>query len=144
MGKSQLVQVNSNVHRYAGYFLGFSIFGHVGATRVAPLLFLEDLSQYDFSFVANAMQIMPGFSIYLAVFGILGGWHLIYGTRSALATLSGSSVVVTPFPFVLKFVAMLSHLGIISAVLALSGVFYLVGTRSKAEMHDLIFSKIGI
>lgn len=133
-------------HRYSGYFLAFSIFGHVGATRLAPLFLLDDPSQYDYSFVAKANQLFPSsiFAVYLILFGMAGGWHLVYGTRSALATLSGTSVMGKPLPMALKFVANLSHLLVINAVLALMGYYYLVDTTTKAALHDQIFDKIGI
>ena len=46
-------------------------------------------------------EAIPGyvFHVYLVLLGMAGGWHLIYGTRSALGILSGSSVEGKPFPF---------------------------------------------
>lgn len=133
-------------HRYSGYFLGFAIFGHVGATRIAPLLLLEDPSQYDYSFVAKVNEIVPMniFAAYLIVLGMAGGFHLVYGIQSALATLSGSSIAGKPLPFPLKILANLNHVVIISAVLALTGYYYVVDTTTKADLHDKINEKLGI
>ena len=133
------------LHRYVGYFLSVSIVGHVGATRLAPMFILEDPSDYDYSFVAKVAEIIPiFFAGYLGVLGICGGYHLIYGTRSALATLSGSSVIGKPFPGALKVVGVLNLLFVTSAVMALSGFYYVVDTSSKAELHDQINEKLGI
>ena len=68
-------------HRMAGYFLALTIAGHVGAVRVVPLFYLDDPSEFDYSFVAATMERIPGhvFSIYLAFLGMAGGWHLLFG-----------------------------------------------------------------
>jgi hypothetical protein len=133
-------------HRYTGFFLSFAIFGHVGATRIASLFILRDPSEYDYSFLVKANELVPMnvFHTYIALFGMAGGWHLIYGTRSALATLKGSSVFGKPFPLMLKPLALLNHILIISAVLALSGYYYKVDTTSKAVLHDQINKKLGL
>jgi succinate dehydrogenase/fumarate reductase cytochrome b subunit len=133
-------------HRIAGYIIALSIFGHVTATRLGPILVLDDPSEYDYSFVAKANELVPGylFLVYLAIFGMAGGWHLIYGTRSAITTLSGSSTVGKPFPMVLKVMAMSNHLLIIGAVLALGGFRCVIDMETKAELHEKLYSALGL
>jgi hypothetical protein len=146
-GKSVAGSAELTVHRLTGTFLPLSIFGHVGATRIAPLFLLDDPSKYDYSFVTSVTEAIPGyvFHVYLVLLGMAGGWHLIYGTRSALAILSGSSVVGKPFPVLLKGLAMASHVGIILAVLALTEKFYIIPERnSKMELHKHFMAVIGI
>jgi succinate dehydrogenase/fumarate reductase cytochrome b subunit len=139
-GKEPAGTMELKGHRYTGYFLSMSIFGHVAATRLAPLFFLDDPSQYDYTFITHANNLFGSlFGVYLALLGIAGGWHLIYGTRSAIATLRGSSVAGKPFPFALKPVAALSHLLIINAVLAASGFYYVVDTETKAELYNKVY-----
>lgn len=66
-------------HRIAGYVMGFSIIGHVAATRLAPLVVLENPSVYDYGFVHAAAGHLGGapFYVYLAMFAMAGGWHLL-------------------------------------------------------------------
>jgi len=133
-------------HRIAGYIIALSIFGHIAATRLGPIFILDNPSEYDYSFAAKANELMPGhfFLLYLAVFAMAGGWHLIYGTRSAIATLSGSSAVGKPFPMPLKVMALSNHLLIIGAVLALGGFRYAVDMDAKAELHEKLYSAMGM
>uniref|UniRef100_A0A7S1D1Q7 Mitochondrial adapter protein MCP1 transmembrane domain-containing protein n=1 Tax=Cyclophora tenuis TaxID=216820 RepID=A0A7S1D1Q7_CYCTE len=136
-----------NAHRYAGYALAVFIFGHVFAVRIAPLLFLpEDPGAYDYSFVAKVYELVPFyiFPIYLSIFGMVGGWHTIYGVRSAIATLSGKSVVGKPFPLPLKIVALLSHALVIGALISLEGYRTTVDMSEKAELHDKLNAAMGI
>ena len=100
-GKSIAGSAELTPHRLTGTFLALSIFGHVGATRIAPLFLLDDPSEYDCSFITSMTEAIPGyvFHVYLVLLGMAGGWHLIYGTQSALAILSGSSVEGKPFSF---------------------------------------------
>jgi len=148
--KSKQHQVAGNLelkaHRIAGYVLAFSIVGHVAATRLGPMFILEDPSVYDYSFVAKVNDLLPGqfFLIYLAVFGMAAGWHMIYGTRSAISTLRGSSVLGKPFPMLLKVLALANHILIVGAVLALGGFRYAIDTETKAELHDKLFSTMGM
>jgi hypothetical protein len=141
-GKEPAGTMELKGHRYAGYFLSMSIFGHVAFTRLAPLFLLDDPSQYDYyTFITHANSHFGSvFFIYLALMGIAGGWHLIYGTRSAIATLRGSSVAGKPFPFALKPVAALCHLLIINAVLAASGFYFVVDTETKADVYNKVYS----
>lgn len=133
-------------HRYAGYFLAFSIFGHVAATRIGPMFIMDDASEYDYGFISKANELLPSnlFLGYLVVLGATGVWHLIYGTRSAIATLRGKSVMGTKFPISLKMVALTSHILIISACLALGGFYYTVDLETKTELHDKLFSAMGM
>ena len=88
-------------HRYTGYFLSFAVLTHVIVTRMLPMLSLPDPKLYDYTFSTYAQQKLygPVFGIYNALFGMAGGWHLIYGTRSAIHTLFyDKSVAGTAFP----------------------------------------------
>jgi hypothetical protein len=140
-GKEPAGTLELQYHRYAGYFLSLSIFGHVLATRLAPLYLLDDPSQYDYTFVTHATYLFGKsfFGGYLILMGIAGGWHLIYGTRSAIATLSGSSVVGKPFPFALKPVAAISHLLIINSILAVTGFYFVIDTETKADLYAKVY-----
>jgi hypothetical protein len=131
-------------HRYTGYFLSFAVLGHVAATRIAPAFTLDDPSQYDYSFLTYAQKVLhsPLFGVYLMLFGMAGGWHLIYGTRSAITTLFlGSSVTGKPFPFALKPVAALNHLLIINAILVVCfGAYYAVDLETKEDLYKRVYS----
>lgn len=131
-------------HRIAGYIMGFSIFGHVATTRFGPKHFMDDPSEYDYSFIAKANELLPSniFLVFLAIFGMAGGWHMIYGIRSAVATFKRESIVGKPFPIALKVLALASHVGIISAVIALGGYYYPIDTESNAEIHDQLYDKL--
>lgn len=138
-------------HRMAGYFMGLSIVGHVGATRLAPLYILDgDASVYNYGFVHAAAHHLGGapFYLYLIIFAMAGGWHLIYGTRSALATLLGTSVVANNKPIMpipLKVMALTNHVFIILGVLALSGCFYTIHiSREQVVEQDKLFTTIGL
>lgn len=140
-GKAELF-----AHRAAGYFLWFGIILHVAAVRLGPLFFLPDPADYDYSFIAAAYNHMPQYVFpgYLFLLGATGGWHMIYGTRSALSTLSNSTVAGKPFPILLKVVALVFHLLTLSAVLALAGYYYPVDTESKKDLHWTLFKGIGM
>lgn len=130
-------------HRYTGYFLSFAVIGHIFATRILPVFALDDPTQYDYTFLTHAQALFgPVFGVYLMLFGIAGGWHLIYGTRSAITTLFlGSSVTGKPFPLALKPVALLNHVLIINAVLAVCfGVYYAVDMDTKDDLYKRVYS----
>ena len=133
-------------HRYAGYVIAVSVIGHIIGTRVAPFVFLEDPSIFDYSFIVAIDQKLPYhfFAIYMIIFGVAAGWHLVYGTTSALAILWGSSIHGKPFPFVLKPLVVLMHLLIVNAVLALAGYYYVVDMEANAEPRGEYLEKIGI
>jgi hypothetical protein len=137
-------------HRMAGYFMGLSIVGHVAATRLAPLYILDDdASVYNYGFVHAAAHHLGGapFYLYLIIFAMAGGWHLIYGTRSALATLLGttSAVANKPMPIPLKVMALTNHVFVILGVLALSGCFYTIHiSQEQVVEQDKLFTTIGL
>lgn len=141
-GKEPAGTLELKAHRYAGNFLFVAVFGHVAFTRLAPLFLLDDPSQYDYTFITHASNLFGKlfFGGYLVLFGMAGGWHLIYGTRSAIATLSGSSIVGKPFPFALKPVAAINHLLIINAILAVTGFYCVIDTTTKADLYEKIYS----
>jgi hypothetical protein len=134
-------------HRYTGYFLSLAIIGHASATRIVPYFILDDPSQFDYSFATYAQRAIfgPIFGLYLILLGMAGGWHLIYGTRSAITTLFlGSSVTGKPFPLALKPVAVVNHLLIVNAVLAITGVYYAVDTETKEDLYKIVYSYVPI
>jgi succinate dehydrogenase/fumarate reductase cytochrome b subunit len=120
-------------HRIAGYMLSVFVFGHVFATRIAPVLFVDEgqYSKYDYAAISLAFdhalpyRLLPKL---LIPFAMAANWHLVYGARSALTTLFGrgghSSVTGTHFPIPLKMVALLLHISIIGSILSLTGTFY--------------------
>lgn len=126
-------------HRYAGYFLTLSIVGHVFATRLSPLMVLNDPSRYDYTFVKLVNDLIPFglFRAYLIIFGMCANWHLIYGTRRAIATLRGRSSRVSYFPMELKVLAMIMHVLIFCAVLAVTGHFYEIPADDNV-MQDFV------
>lgn len=136
--------VELKAHRTAGIILGVSIGSHVMATRVVPLLVMEDSSLYDYSFLAAANDRLPSnfFALFLLVFAMAGVWHGIYGARSAISTLTGHSVHAKPFPTPLKFLSSLSHLALMSAAASLTGYYYVIDTETKAELHEHYFSTV--
>jgi hypothetical protein len=126
---------------------------HVIATRLAPLGILEgDASLYDYGFVKKAAQLLYGggifFYAYLLIFAMAGGWHLIYGTRSAIATLLLSGTATQnnnkPVPIPLKMLAMINHILILCGLLAMSGYFYSIDTSDKKELHDKLYGAMGM
>jgi hypothetical protein len=133
-------------HHYAGYIMVPMLLGHVIATRIGPLVLLEDPDEYDYSFVSKAVDLLPKyvFPIYLALFGMAAGWHFIYGVYSSVSLLTGHSALGKPFPMVLKNLAVVHHAAILSAVLALTGYYYFIDKDSKAELHKTLFEKMGM
>lgn len=134
-------------HRYTGYFLSIAVIGHVSATRIAPYFVLSDPSQFDYSFATYAQKKIfgPIFGLYLILLGMAGGWHLLYGTRSAIVTLFyGSSVVGKEFPIYLKPLAALNHLLIINAAITLGGVYFAIDIETKKELYDVVYSYVPI
>jgi len=133
-------------HRYAGYVIALFIVGHVFGARVAPLLFLEDPSMFDYSFIVAVNQKLPYnlLATFLLIFGLAAGWHLVYGTTSALAILSGSSIHGKPFPFLLKPLVVFMHLLIFNAVLGLAGYYYVVDMSKNVEAREQYLEDIGL
>ena len=130
-------------HRYAGYVLSTFIFGHVFATRGAALLFLEKPHDYDYSVLTAVSDDIPyAFTLYLMVFGMAGNWHLVYGVRSALATLTGHSIHFTPFPIPLKVLALTLHVLIVGSVLAVSAYWYAIDRTKGADIYHTIHTKV--
>ena len=112
------------LHRYLGYILSVYIFGHVFAVCGAPYLTLglKESEIYDYTMVYLATVAFGNFfAIYLAVMGILGIWHLIYGIRSALTTLAGRSVQGKPYPLMLTFLAIAGSVLLILGVMGIAG-----------------------
>ena len=144
--KKKVGTMELNAHRIAGYFLSLSIFGHVTATRLVPMFILDDSSEYDYSFAIDAANHLPGpfFFVYLALLGITGGWHLIYGSWSAIATLRGGSIRGKSMPMVLKVAAMVNHLIIVLSIMVLGGVFYKIDVSSKSHLHSQVSSALGL
>jgi hypothetical protein len=130
-------------HRVAGYMLSFLLLVHIFATRISPLVFLEHPSVYDYSFAALAIPTIPLkiLNVYYTFLGCAGGWHFIYGTRAAIAILSGGSIVGKPFPIPLKVVALANHLLIIGAVFVLGKA---ATTLEMTTVHRSLFEKLGI
>jgi hypothetical protein len=74
-----------------------------------------------------------------------GGWHLLYGTRSAIVTLFyGSSVIGKEFPLYLKPFAVVNHILIINAAIALGGVYFVIDIETKKELYDIVYSYVPI
>ncbi|KAG7345781.1 DUF1691 domain containing protein [Nitzschia inconspicua] len=123
-------------HRYAGYTLSLLVVAHVLAVRLVPLVYFDNAQDFDYSFAAMAIVLFPYqfFTIYYILLGMAGGWHLIYGVRSAIATLRGRSVQGTTFPMPLKAFASISHILLISAVLALAK--YATTTTEWSEQQE--------
>lgn len=120
--------------------------GHIGATRVLPMILLDDPLVFDYTYLTKVIRFFPNYSfaVYLFLLGATGGWHLIYGTRSAIATLSGSSVTGKPFPMILKALAIFSHVGILLAVLSLSGCFFVIRfSESQEKWHKILMDTMG-
>ncbi|KAG7364189.1 hypothetical protein IV203_037391 [Nitzschia inconspicua] len=85
------------------------------------------------------------FKLYYIVLGMAGGWHLIYGVRSAMATLRGRSVQGTTFPMPLKLLASISHILLISVVLALGKYATTTEwTEHQKEWHKQFFQLFGM
>lgn len=129
-------------HRYAGYILSAFIFGHVFATRGVALFILDKPHDYDYSVLTAVSDDIPyAFTLYLIIFGMAGNWHLVYGVRSALSTLTGHSVHFTPFPIPLKVVALTLHVLLIGSVLVVSGYWYAIDRTKGAEIYQMMHSK---
>lgn len=119
-GKEPKGKTERSAQRIAGYILGF-------ATRLGALIFLDDASAFDYKYVGTAYSLAPlsSFPIYLCIIGVAGGWHVVYGSYSAEATLSGSSVIgkAMPLPLkvmtTLKVMTMMSNVAVVSTVLSL-------------------------
>jgi succinate dehydrogenase/fumarate reductase cytochrome b subunit len=85
-GRSAELSARMRVHRYAGYFLMVFIVGHVGATRLPPLL----AGAYpEFEGVAFTFQFLPlWFYPYYVLLALSGLFHAAIGLPLALAALS--------------------------------------------------------
>ena len=129
-----------------GYFLAFSIFWHVGATRAGALFWLNDnASAYNYRFQSTGIDLLPWhiFDGYLMALGIAGGWHLLYGTASAVATLGGTSLQQgKATPFLIKPLALISHVLIVVAVVTLAR--YDTSNHPERSMHEEYFKTMGI
>lgn len=71
----------------------------------------------------------------------------LYGTRSAIAILTGSSVVGKPVPIPLKMMALGNHLTIIAAMVALGSYMTTIDMSEKESIHShevLCFSDLGM
>lgn len=137
-GKEPAGSMELKAHRIAGIILALSIFGHVYATRIASLMTLDDPSLFDYRLIKMTNEYYPAnlFAVYLVIFGMAANWHLLFGVRSALATLSGESVIGKPVPIPLKMLALLAHILIIWSVLSILGVFYKVDTEEQVETFE--------
>ncbi|CAB9503738.1 expressed unknown protein [Seminavis robusta] len=144
--KSVAGSLELKAHRIAGYTLSVLVLVHAGATRITPLLYFDDPNVFDYSFGALVIPLVPFnlFSVYYMILGIAGGWHLLYGTRAAIATLSGTSVVGTEFPMLLKSVAMMNHILIVGAVAAMGKYAVQHDWSDKKEMHDRFLEVMGM
>jgi len=145
-GKKPAGSAELTAHRIAGYILSLSIFGHVFATRLGAFIMLPDSSVYDYGFVASVFEVVPFnlFPIYLCIFGMAGGWHLVYGTRSAIAILTGSSVVGKPVPVPLKVVAMINHVAIVAGMVALGKYLTTIDMSDKEDVRTKFFADLGL
>lgn len=128
-------------HRLAGYIMGLSLFGHVFATRIATKWWMPDPAMYDYRYIKLFNDMVPFniFMFYLLVFACAGNWHLVFGVRSAIATLRDKSIVGKPFPMVLKVVALSMHLLMFNALAAIAGYYYVVeiDEDTKADFTNL-------
>ncbi|KAG7354986.1 hypothetical protein IV203_004342 [Nitzschia inconspicua] len=103
------------------------------------------IAGYTLSLLVVAHVIASLFKLYYIVLGMAGGWHLIYGVRSAMATLRGRSVQGTTFPMPLKLLASISHKLLISAVLALGKYATTTEwTEHQKEWHKQFFQLFGM
>ena len=68
--------------------LSVMILIHSFATCIMPLLHFEDLSTFDYSFevIVISLVLYHLFLFNYMLLGMVGGWHLLYGTRAALVT----------------------------------------------------------
>ncbi|KAI8909803.1 hypothetical protein EDD86DRAFT_206290 [Gorgonomyces haynaldii] len=55
----KLIQKEAQVNRYCGYTIAFFVFGHIFATRLGPILYLDDPSIIDLSYVTLSYQNLP-------------------------------------------------------------------------------------
>ncbi|RKO87430.1 hypothetical protein BDK51DRAFT_38363 [Blyttiomyces helicus] len=76
------------LHRTTGLILGVFVFGHVYATRIAPLLVLPDPTIIDLTYITHTLSQHPivGYT-YLLVFGASGLYHSLYGVHQSLSLL---------------------------------------------------------
>ena len=123
------------LHRLAGYILGASIIGHVMSTRVVGLLFLKNPELYDYTMILVENQHFKNvLAAFLMVFGVTAAWHLIYGTRLAIAILREKSISGQPFPMLLKVLWAGLAMLLLNAVMASTGHVYPVKPLSHIEV----------
>lgn len=129
-------------HRYAGYCLSVVIYVDVLANRRTQTAsrVVGDFSQ---AYLATR-NFGPAFVANYVLLGMAGTWYLIFGSRAALTTFlgrvcvgGGSADGRTPFPIVLKVVALVGHILIINAVLAIVGWHHydVVVTSEDIDVH---------
>ena len=83
--------------------------------------------------------------IYLCVMGTASGYHMIYGTQSAWATLSGSSIRGKPLPVALLALSAVNAMLLIPAVIKLGNYYETVEAMSdKDEMRNEYWAAMGL
>lgn len=143
--KQSVGSAELKAHRWAGYMVSMSIFGNVFVTRLGAVWMLPEPSVYNYGFVGSVFDVFPVvFKLYLCVFGMAGGWHLIYGTRSAIAVLTGSSVVRKPVPIPLKVMAMGNHIAIVAAMFALGTYMTTIDMSEMEDIRNKYFEEMGL
>jgi hypothetical protein len=122
-------------HRYAGYVLAASIFGHVYSTRIAGLLFLKNPELYDYTMILISNQHLKNtLAAFLVFFGMSAIWHFLYGTRLAFAILLDRSIAGKPVPWWLKILAVAMTMLLINAIMAVTGHLYPIKPPSHMEV----------
>jgi succinate dehydrogenase/fumarate reductase cytochrome b subunit len=107
---------HTRLHRWSGWFLLMAFFGHVFATRFAPLLGdgATATGRADFSFLAFSLLSYPTFfRVYYLLLGAAGGLHLGLGAALAAKLL---------WPARVKTKRALAVGGAVAAMLALAAV----------------------
>ena len=123
------------LHRLAGYVMGASIVGHVLSTRVVGLLFLKNPELYDYTMILVENQHFKNtLAAFLMVFAATAAWHLVYGSRLAIAILREKSISGQPFPVLLTVLWAGLAMSLVYAVLAATGHVYPVKPLSHIEV----------
>lgn len=111
-----------SLHRVTGYILSFLILIHITATRLLPLMYMEDPDIIDLSMVTHSMIGKYGIMhAYYITLGAAGLYHSFYGANEAFGFLGLPKLKFKPGWWISFGYTMI--LFSISTVLALSGCY---------------------
>ena len=133
------LNLRARLHRYAGFFLGFVVFGHVLAVR-GPSWFFDVYP--GFTGLAFSIEYLPGyFYPYYFLLGLAGFYHGVNGLGIALGRIG----VRLHMPGgTLTALSGASAVFMLAALLGLGGLLFDVGIPSDSDFANLARDLFGV